>query len=172
MKVSRIIGRHHAPIETLVPEHWLIKTGNFCRWTNGQVFDFYGPHVARLLCFAVTRVFAQSFLNYTKKLTRAIQYSMDDLYTVSVDSFVDKQAERWATDWFVLIFFSWSRSGQSVDIWQWHAKKNPTRPWACRVKSILMRRLEETGWTISTVFVQVCFPLVMPDMRFSDDLQK
>jgi hypothetical protein len=35
-----------------------------------------------------------------------------------------------------------------------------------------MRRLEETGWTISTVFVQVCFPLVMPDMRFSDDLQK
>jgi hypothetical protein len=35
-----------------------------------------------------------------------------------------------------------------------------------------MRRLEETGWTISTVFVQVCFPLVMPDIRFSDDLQK
>jgi hypothetical protein len=86
------MGTHHAPIETLVPEHLLIKTGNFCRLTNGQVFVFYGPHVARLLYFAVTRVSAHSFLSYTKKLARAIPWGSGNLYTVSVDSIVDKQA--------------------------------------------------------------------------------
>ena len=44
------------------------------------------------------------------------------------------------------------------------AKKNPAKLALAGFKSILFGRLEETGRTISTVLLTVCFRFVMPDI--------